>query len=275
MRPRGYLAPSAFGDDLRRFASLTLTLAVTDFKLRYFGSVLGYFWSLARPLMLFGVLYVVFTHVVRFGDEVADYPVVLLTSIVLWTYFAETTSGAVGSLVQRENLLRKIRFPRLVIPLSIALTGLFNLAANLVAVFAFFVISGVEPRLSWLELLPLIVLLVLLATGVSMLVSSLFVRFRDIGQIWDVALQVLFWGSPIIYVASALPDSVEKEALVNPLAAILTEVRHALIDPSAPSAAEAIGGAGALVLPLGIIGLVFLTGLWVFSREAPRIAENL
>jgi len=92
--------PSAFGDDLRRFVSLTFTLAVTDFKLRYFGSVLGYFWSLARPLMFFGVLYVVFTQVFRFGEGIEFYPVYLLSSIVLWTFFTETTGGCVQCLHQ-------------------------------------------------------------------------------------------------------------------------------------------------------------------------------
>ena len=84
--------------------------------------MLGYLWTLMRPLMLFGVLYVVFTQVVRFGDDVKHYPVYLLSSIVLFTFFSEATSRGVKSLVERENLLRKIRFPRLVIPLSVALT---------------------------------------------------------------------------------------------------------------------------------------------------------
>ncbi len=90
---RPVTGPAALGDDLRRFWSLTYTLAATDFKLRFFGSALGYLWSLMRPLMLFGVLYVVFTEVIKFGEDVKYYPVYLLTSIVLFTYFAETTAG--------------------------------------------------------------------------------------------------------------------------------------------------------------------------------------
>jgi ABC-2 type transport system permease protein len=87
-----YRGPSALGDDLRRFVNLTVTLAVTDFKLRFFGSALGYVWTLMRPLLLFGVLYFVFTEVVRFGDEIKNYPVYLLVSIMLFTFFSETTS---------------------------------------------------------------------------------------------------------------------------------------------------------------------------------------
>jgi ABC-2 type transport system permease protein len=270
-----YREPSAVGDDLRRFVALTVTLAVTDFKLRFFGSALGYVWTLMKPLLLFGVLYFVFTEVVRFGDEVQHYPVYLLASIVLFTFFSETTSRGVTSLVERENLLRKVRFPRLAIPLAVALHALFNLGLNLIVVFVFVLASGIEPRLSWLELVPLIALLVMFSTGVTMLLSALYVRYRDMQPIWEVALQMLFYASPVIYVVATLPDNIEREAMANPLAAILTQMRHALIDPAAPTAAEAIGGTARLAIPLLVVVVVFVLGAWVFSREAPRIAEHL
>jgi ABC-2 type transport system permease protein len=270
-----YRGPMAVGDDLRRLVNLTVTLAATDFKLRFFGSALGYLWTLMRPLMLFGVLYFVFTQVVKFGQGVEHYPVYLLTSIVLFTFFGETTSRGVTSLVERENLLRKIRFPRLVIPLSVVLHALFNLGLNLVAVFVFVIASGVEPRIEWLELPVLIGVLVMLSTGAAMLLSALFVRYRDMQPIWEVFLQVLFYASPVIYVAAALPDSIEREAMANPLAAVLTQMRHALIDPEAPTAAAAIGGGARLLIPLAVVVAVFSLGAWVFAREAPRIAEDL
>jgi ABC-2 type transport system permease protein len=270
-----YHGPSALGGDLRRLVNLTVTLAVTDFKLRFFGSALGYLWTLMRPLLLFGVLYFVFTEVVRFGSGVDHYPVYLLTSIVLFTFFSETTARGVTSLMERENMLRKIQFPRLVIPLAVTLHALFNLGLNLLVVFAFVLGSGVQVRASWLELIPLVALLVVLATGVSMLLSALYVRYRDIQPIWEVALQVLFYASPVIYVSEALPDSVREAAIANPIAAVLTQMRHALIDPGAPTAASAIGGGVRLLIPLAIVVLTFGLGLWVFMREAPRIAENL
>jgi ABC-2 type transport system permease protein len=270
-----YRGPSAVGDDLRRFFALTYTLAVTDFKLRFFGSALGYIWTLMRPLLLFGVLYVVFTEVVKFGGGVEHYPVYLLTSLVLFTYFSETTTRGVLSLVERENLLRKMRFPRMVIPLSVALHAFFNLGLNLIVVFIFVLGSGIEPRLAWLELIPLIALMVAFASGVTMLVSALYVRYRDVQPIWEVVLQMLFYASPIIYVAATYPDNVENLAMANPIAAIVTEARHVLIDPDAPSAAATIGGAVWLLVPLGVIALVSVLGFWVFTREAPRIAEEL
>jgi ABC-2 type transport system permease protein len=270
-----YRGPNAFGDDLRRLGNLTFTLAANDFKLRFFGSALGYLWSLMRPLMLFGVLYFVFTEIVRFGAGVENYPVYLLAAIVMFTFFSETTSRGVTSLVERETLLRKIRFPRMVVPLSVALHALFNLGLNLVVVFAFVFAAGIAPRWSWLQMVPLVLLLVLLSTGVTMLVSALYVRYRDMQPIWEVLLQILFYASPIIYVTESFPDNIEREAMANPIAAVLTQMRHALIDPDAPTAAQAIGGAGRLAIPLLVIAVVFALGVYVFARDAPRIAEDL
>jgi ABC-2 type transport system permease protein len=270
-----FRGPSAFGDDLRRFWGLTTMLAVTDFKLRFFGSALGYLWTLMRPLMLFGVLYFVFTQVVKFGQGVDHYPVYLLTAVVLFTFFSESTSRGVTSLVERETLLRKIRFPRLVVPASVTLHALFNLGLNLIAVFVFVALSGIDPRWSWLELVPLVALLVLLTTGVTMLLSALFVRYRDVEPIWEVALQILFYGSPIFYVIELMPDSIEPIAAANPIAVVLTQMRHALLDPAAPTAADTLGGSFWLLVPLGIVAAVFYIGLRVFLHETPRIAENL
>ncbi|MGI8597384.1 MAG: ABC transporter permease [Thermoleophilaceae bacterium] len=278
-RPAGTVAtrqgPSALGDDLRRFWELAFVLAITEFKLRYFGSFLGYFWTLMRPLMLFGVLYFVFTQVVRFGDGVAYYPLYLLMAVVLWTYFSEVVIQSVRCLVNRERLIRKIRFPRMVVPLSVALTSAFTLGTNLLALFAFLLASGITPRLSWLELPVLLAVLIAFATGVAMLLSALFVRFRDIEPISQVGLQLLFYGSPVIYVIAQLPDSVERFMAASPIAAVITEMRYALIDPAAPTAADALGGGVLVLIPLAIAAAVFALGLWVFNREAPFIAENL
>jgi ABC-2 type transport system permease protein len=270
-----YRGPSAVGGDLRRFWNLTTTLAATDFKLRFFGSALGYVWTLMRPLMLFGALYLVFTEVVKFGEGIEHYPVYLLSSIVLFTFFSETTSRGVTSLIERENLLRKLRFPRLVIPLSVALHSLFNLGLNLIVVFGFILLSGIEPTLDWLQIPLLVVVLVGLATGVTMLLSALYVRYRDIQPIWEVLLQLLFYGSPVIYVISTMPESVQQIAMFNPIAIVLTQWRHAVIDENAPTAITELGGWELLPIPLAIVAALFALGYWVFFREAPRIAENL
>jgi ABC-2 type transport system permease protein len=268
------VAPSAFGDDFRRFVNLTVTLARTDFKLRYFGSVLGYMWSLVRPLLFFMVLYVVFTKLFHLNRGVPHYPVYLLTSIMLWTFFLETTSGSVQCLLAREGLLRKMRFPRLVIPLSVALTAMFNLTIDFIVIVGFALASGVYPKISWLEMPLLVLLLATLAVGIGMLLSVLYVRFRDVQPIWDVTTQILFYACPIIYTSLQYKGYV-RIAMVNPIAAILTQMLHVFVDPNEHNVAIEIGGAVRLLIPLAIIVGVFMLGLWSFNREAPRIAENL
>ena len=225
--------------------------------------------------MLFGVLYVVFTEIIRFGGDVKHYPVYLLSSIVLFTLFSETTTGGVTSLLDRENLLRKIRFPRLVIPLAVALHALFNVGLNLVVVLIFVLASGIEPTVDWLQIPFLIAFLATFATGITMLLSALYVRFRDVEPIWEVAVQLLFYASPVLYVITFVPESVRELAAMNPIAVVLTQTRHALIDPDAPTAVEVMGGWPAALVPLAIVAAVFAVGFWVFARETPRIAENL
>ena len=268
--------PSAFAGDRRRFLFLTRTLAVMEFRVRFFGSALGYLWHLARPLLLFGVLFLVFTKFVRFNQGVHFFPAVLLTGIVLYTFFSDATSAAVTSVADRENLVRKIQFPRLVVPLSVVLTAGFNLCLNMLAVMVFVLATGVNPRVEWL-LMPLIMLsLALLAVGVSSLLSALYVRFRDLKPIWEVVLQVLFYASPILYAIEVVPsEGLRRALMLNPIAAMLQQSRHWLIDPSAPSAAQAAGSRLLLLVPAAIVVGLLVLGLWVFDREAPRIAEEL
>ena len=268
--------PTALGGSPRRFAYLAVTLAATEFKLRFFGSVLGYLWQLVKPLLLFGVLYIVFTQFVKIGGAVAFYPVVLLANIVLFTFYSEGTS-AVNSVVQRENLVRKIQFPRMAIPVSVVLTALFNLTLNLLVVLVFAVAAGVRPRWTWLEIPFLLAALTLLTTGFAMLLSALYVRYRDVKPIWEVVLQLTFYASPVIYAIETIdvPERVKETLMLNPVATILEQFRYAVIDPGAPSAAEAVGGPVMLLIPIGLILGIFALGFWVFDREAPHIAEQL
>ena len=196
---RPVVGPTALGADARRFWNLTRALAMTDFKLKFFGSVLGYVWQLARPFALFGVLYVVFTQVLKFGEDVVLFPVALLLGLVLYSFFAEATGGSLSSLLDRENLVRKVEFPRLAVPLSAILTSLLNLGLNLLAVLVFLLVAGGDPRLTWLELPFIILGLTLLVLGLGMLLAPLFVRYRDVQPIWDVVMQIVLYGSPVIY----------------------------------------------------------------------------
>jgi ABC-2 type transport system permease protein len=268
--------PSALGSDPRRLWHLARTMAVSDFKLRFFGSALGYLWQLVRPLLLFGVLYVVFTQVIRLGGDVELYPVALLLGVVLYTFFAEATGGALGSLVERESLIRKVEFPRHAVPLAAVLTALMNVGLNLIAVLVFLLAAGGSVRLSWLELPLLVLALAVFTAGLGMLLSALFVRYRDVKPIWDVALQIVFYGSPIFYPIDVVEERSELAAqlmMLNPFAAIIQQARHAFIAPSHPSAYEVAGPwlIGTFVIFVGVVTL----GYRVVAKRAPTIAEQL
>jgi ABC-2 type transport system permease protein len=266
--------PHVLGSDLQRFWNLTWTLAATDFKLRFYGSVLGYAWTLARPFLFFGVIYLVFSEIAGLDANVENYGVYILFGLVLFQFFSEATNGCVRCLAVRENLLRKMRFPRLVIPLSVVLTAIFNLAGTLAAALIFAIAAGVYPTWSWLELPVIIVAVGAFATGVGLLLSALFVRYRDVAPIWEVASQMLFYISPILYVTTLVPEQYRDAFLVNPLAVLLTEMRAAVVDPSAPHPWD-LGSPLSMALAAAIGATAVALGIFIFIRQAPRIAEDL
>jgi ABC-2 type transport system permease protein len=270
--------PAAIAGEPRRLWNLARTLAATDWKVRFFGSVLGYVWSLLRPLLLFGILYVVFSEIVGVGEGAVAYPIQLLSAIVLFFFVGEVTGACLTSLVDRETLVRKVGFPRIVVPLSVWLIALANLALNAIVLVVFLALQEVEPRWSWL-LVPIpVVLLAVGALGIGMLLSALYVRFRDVRPIWDVVLQAAFYATPILYPVERVIEFSQTAAtiaMMNPLAALIQETRHLLLGPGVPSAGEAIGGTELLLVPLGILVALSATGVWLFTATARTAAEDL
>jgi ABC-2 type transport system permease protein len=276
--------PSALGSDPRRLWSLTWTLAKTEFKLAFFGSALGYLWQLMRPLLLFSVIYLVISRSkLAAGSDQPFYAAGLLLGIVLFNFFSESTAGGVSSLVNRENLVRKIEFPRLAVPLSIVVTALLNLSLNLIPVVVFLLLAGGSPQWSWLELPLLAAALALLATGLGMILSVSYVRYRDVRPIWEVLLQMTFYASGIFIPILTLGRvtvfgtrvSLPHVLMANPFAALLEEARHVFISHSYPTATSAIGGSALLLIPIGIGVVALIGGFLLFDHEAPRVAEQL
>jgi ABC-2 type transport system permease protein len=267
--------PSALGGGSHRFFELLWLLAVTEFKKTFFGTVLGYVWSLMRPLLLFAVLLVVFTQIFKLGSAVPHYEVQLLFNIVLFGLFQEATSGAVGSVVSQEGIVRKTQFPRLVIPLSVVLTAIFTLGLNMIVVVVFMLAFGVTPMWTWLLFPVILIPLLVLSTALAMLLSALNVRFRDVGIIWVVIATALNYGTPIIYPLEFVQGTLKQIVLANPLTPIFHQADIWMVNPGAESVRESVDGP----LPLLIGGLIYLAvciaGVWVFKREAPRIAEQL
>jgi ABC-2 type transport system permease protein len=275
--------PSALGGGARRFFDLLWLISVTEFKRVYFGTVLGYLWSLMRPLMLFGVLLFVFTKVLKVGAGLHNYPVILLLGIVQYTFFQEATANAVTSVVSQEGIVRKTQFPRLVIPLSTVLTAFFNFCLNLVIVFVFVLAWGVTPAWTWLLYPFALAALFVLTVAMSMALSVLYVRFRDVAIIWLVGAQVLFYATPILYPLGskglgATDPSIEKWLMLNPLGVLFEQVRVWIMhEPpaEAPTPSMAAGGWPHLLPAVAIYIALCVFGVWIFNREAPKVAEDL
>ncbi len=268
--------PSALGGGTRRTFELLYVIALNDFKKTYFGTALGYMWSVARPLMLFGVLLAVFTHVFHLHSNVHPYATFLLFGIVLFGFFQEATLMAVASIVGHESVIRKTQFPRLVVPLAVVLTSLFNLGPNLVVAFAFLLGFGVSPEWSWLLLSVVLLGLFTITTAVAMTVSALYPRFRDVSIIWTVASTALFYATPVLYPIDAVSNNFRDVIALNPLAPLMELSQKWVTYPGAPWPwSPAAGGPVRFAIAATLFVVVCVVSVWVFSREAPRIAEEL
>ncbi len=264
--------PSAFGGDPQRFMSLLWLTALQDYRLMYRTSILGYVWTLLRPLAFFAVLYIVFTRIIRFGGAVPNYAVLLLMNIMFFQFFSDATASAMRSVVRSEPLVRKMHFPRIVIPLANVITAGMTSVMNLVVIIGFFLATGVEPTLTWLSLPLLVLALGFYCAAVSVLLSTAYVWFRDLEHIWGVVLRIMFYTTPIIFPLEFVPESFRWVVALNPLTTILYEARVLLIQPDATPLVELVG----LAPVLGSIAIaiaLFIGGLWLFVRQAPRVAE--
>jgi ABC-2 type transport system permease protein len=276
--PNRVLGPRALSGSPKRFFALTWMLAYLDFKLKFFGSVLGYAWQLVKPLAMFSVLFFVFTEVVPLGKGVPHYGVVLLSGIVLMSFFTESTTGAIGSVLGAEGLIRKIAFPIMAIPLASVTSVFLTLFLNYGVVLLFALANGVSPMFSWIQIIPLLFLLYFVASSVSVALSAYFVRFRDVQPIWEVIAQVLFYATPVIYPISYVQERSEtlaKILMCNPVAAIIEQMRHAAIDPTAPSTVDVLGSWWLLAIPMGIVVLLAVFGYFSMKRLAPSVAEEM
>lgn len=260
--------------DAKRFYSVTRVLARTDFKLRYLDSVVGYAWSVAQPLLIFAVLYLVWTQIFTVHDDTPYYAINLLLGIALFTFFSEACGHALPCLVTKGGMLRKIPFPPVALPLSSVMNSAYVYGLSLIVVFGFILASGITPEPDWLEVVPLFLYLGVFTAGVAMLLSLLFVVIRDVQQIWVVVTRLLFFATPIFYPIEAVPESLRQIMMLNPLAVMIVQSRHILTDSSAPTALEAAGGPGWLALSMAAAGATAVVGFWLYRTKARRLIER-
>ncbi len=226
---------------------------------------------------MFAILYIVFAKLLRMGNDIPHYPVYLLTGTVLWSFFTECSQQGIQAMIGRGDLIRKISFPKYIVTVSTTLTAVINLLINLVVVAIFALINGVTPSWSWLLVLPLIFELYLLALGIAFLLGSINVKYRDIGSIWDVIIQALFYAIPIIYPVSMVIETsafAAKIILLNPIAQVIQDVRWSLITTEATTTVSFVGG-WAELFAIGLVLFIFIVGALTFRKRSRFFAEEI
>lgn len=247
---------------------LTTVMAVTDFKIKYDNSILGYFWSLLKPLLMFGTLYLVFSVFVRW--QVENYRLYLLLGIILWNFLSEVTLNSMVLLQSKAPILKKIYFPRWIIVIASSLTSLLTLLLNIGVFFIFFAFSGVHLSMSALFFVIYLAELYIFVVGLALLLCALFPKFRDIHHIWEVFVQLGFWATPIIYPISIVPAKYHKFIFLNPCARIIQGCRQALIGPGR----EFLGLTNHIII-ISVAAALFAIGLGMFNRMSRSFAEDL
>lgn len=262
----------------RRNRILLRELVVTDFKLRYQGSALGYVWSLLKPLMLFAIMYTVFVHFLRFGQGIPHFAVSLLLGLVLWTFFIEATSQGMQAIVSRGDLIRKINFPKYIIVLSGTISALINLVFNLAVVVVFMLFDGVT--FTWSILLFPVTLFVIysFSLGLAFFLAAAYVKFRDIAYIWEVLLQGLFYATPIIYPLQTVIEfggnTAAQILMLSPVATLFQSARAQVVGrDSVITADQLFSNPIYLILPYAAIVVLIIVATLYFKKSQGKFAE--
>lgn len=253
-------------------------LVITDFKLRYQGSALGYLWALLRPLFLFAILYIFFVEVLKIGKEIPHWGVALLLGIVMWTFFQEVVNQGLKSIVKSGGIIRKINFPKYIIVVSTSLSAVINLLINLVVVIIFATIDGVG--LSWgILLVPLLIFeLYFFAIGLAFFLSAMNVKFRDIGYIWEVVSQALFYGSAIMFPMNRVANLSHEAAvllLANPVAQTIQDARYFSITDGVETVHTLTKNPVIIAAPFIVSLFILITGAMYFRKRSQYFAEDI
>jgi ABC-2 type transport system permease protein len=254
-------------------------IGAIDFKARYADAVMGYLWSLVKPLAYFGVLWLVFAHLLRTANQTGNFPIFLLIGILLYTFFVDAVTIMLPSIVYGGAILRRLSFPPILIPLSASVSVLFTFCVNVSALIVFIAIQKVAPRIEWLLVPPLLAELYIFAASLGLLFAAFYVRFRDIGQVWELASQLLFFASAIFYPIGILPLWAQRVAFLNPFVQIMQDVRHVVLGgasgPNDVTAATVYAGIGGRLIPIAIVVVLSVGALLVFRRDGRYFAERI
>lgn len=256
-----------------KYFELIKRLSATGFKLKYQGSFFGYLWSLMKPLFLFVILYFVFNNVFKLGKAIPNYPIYLLIGITMWGFFVETTSMCMSSVVANGDLIRKVYFPRIILPVSATLTSFLTFVLNLVVVFGFMAFAKIPVTLNLLWLPFILIEYYIFILGASFFLASVFVKFRDIGPIWEVVCQALFYATPILYAPNLVPTKYLRIMMLSPLAQIFQSARAAILPSEVVTSADILGHYW--FIPFVIVGITFCIGYFTFAKTSAKFAEEV
>jgi ABC-2 type transport system permease protein len=270
------LSPTHRRGELRHQLRILRVIAAVEFKTKYVDSVMGYLWSFGKPLAYFGVLWLIFDRFLKTSGGIENFGVYLMVGIVLFTFFLDAVAAALPSIVTRGSILRRIAFSPLVLPISVTITACITFVVNLVAVAVFVALSDVRPQLDWLLIIPLLLELCVFVLGVGLIMATLFVRFRDVAQIWELISQLFIFATPIMYSMSLLPLWAAKVEYLNPFVQVLQDVRALMSGGDYPYATvTSVYGEGGRLIPVAIAVGTFLLGFVLFQRDAPHFAESV
>jgi ABC-2 type transport system permease protein len=249
-----------------------------QFKAKYAGAALGYVWSLVKPLAYFAVLWLVFAHLLRTSNQTEHFTLFLLIGILLFTFFADSVGVMLPSIVDGGSILRRLAFPPILVPLSASVGICITFLINISAIVIFIAIGRVAPRPEWLLVVPLLVELYAFCLGVGLLLAALYVRFRDVSQVWELGSQLLFFASAIFYPIGILPLWAQKVAFLNPFVQVMQDIRHVILGPGGPNdltVSDVYTGAGGRLIPIAIVCVILLGALAFFRREGRYFAERV
>ena len=261
----------------RRNKILLRELVVTDFKLRYQGSVLGYLWSILKPIFLFIILYIVFDKFLRLGRDIEHFPVYLLVGIVLWNFFTEATVQGLQSIVSRGDLIRKINFPKFIIVVSGTISAFINLIINTIVILVFCVINSVSISAEALLIIPLIAELYIFSLAVAFFLATLNVKYRDIGYLWEIFLQAAFYATPVIYPLQMVVKQMPWAAswlMLNPVAQVVQDVRKVLVTQQTLQLYDLVSFP-AILTPFVAVVIVILLAVFYFRSNQRYFAESV
>jgi ABC-type polysaccharide/polyol phosphate export permease len=247
-----------------RYRDLVRNLVARDLRIKYKGSSIGFAWSLLNPLVLAAVYTLAFRYIIRI--PIPHFPLFLLAGLLPWTFFTSSLAMATGSVADNSSLVRKVAFPRVILPVGVVLSQFAQFALMYAVIIPLGAALGPGATPALLGLLPLVCLQLLFTLGLALLLATAYVYFRDTRHLLEVALQIWFWLTPIVYAVALVPERLRPLLWLNPMAGFVTAYQSIVVSGQWPGAAAA---AALTAVALG----VFVAGVAVFARHQRRFAE--